>query len=172
MILRALQKDPRQRYQSAGDLRIDLANLASGRTTFRPRPTQRAKWQIWAPIAAAILLAGGGAWWWQSHRSQFTVPQERMMAVLPFESVTNDPPTNALGLGLTQTLTAKLVQASDGAPLQLVSTRELIAQGVKTSDQARREFGTDLVLEGSLQQDGPRIRITSPSHSLAHSDAE
>ena len=44
--------------------------------------------------------------------------------------------------------------------LQLVSTRELIAQGVKTSDQARREFGTDLVLEGSLQQDGARIRIT------------
>ena len=36
----------------------------------------------------------------------------------------------------------------------------MIAQGVKTSDQARREFGTDLVLEGSLQQEGARIRIT------------
>src|SRR5205085_3722148 len=30
VILRALQKDPRERYQSAGDLRIDLANLATG----------------------------------------------------------------------------------------------------------------------------------------------
>jgi len=138
LILQALQKDPRQRYQSAGDLRVAMANLASGRTKFRPRPIERAKWQIWAPIAAAILLVAGGTWWWQSHRSESTVPQERMMAVLPFESVANDPPTNALGLGLTQTLTAKLVQASDGAPLQLVSTRELIAQGVKTSDQAAR----------------------------------
>ena len=160
VVLRALRKDPRQRYQSAGDLRIDLANLASGRTTFRPRQVGRPKWQLWTAIAAAILLVAGGAWWWQRHRSGSTAPQERMMAVLPFESVSNDPPTNALGLGLTQTLTAKLVQASDGAPLQLVSTRELIAQGVKTSDQARREFGTDLVLEGSLQQDGARIRIT------------
>lgn len=160
VILRALQKDPRQRYQSAGDLRIDLGNLASGRTTIRPRQTGRRKWQLWMPIAAAILLLAGGAWWWQRHRSKSTTPEQRMMAVLPFESVSNDAPTNALGLGLTQTLTAKLVQASDGAPVHLVSTRELIAQGVKTSDQARREFGTDLVLEGSLQQDGARIRIT------------
>ena len=159
VILRALQKDPRQRYQSAGDLRIDLANLASGRT-FRPRPISRRNWQLWTAFAAAILFLAGGAWWWQRHRSEPTAPQERMMAVLPFESVSNDPPTNALGLGLTETLTAKLVQASDGAPVQLISTRELIAQGVKTSDQARREFGTDLVLEGSLQQEGARIRIT------------
>ena len=154
VILRALQKDPRQRYQSAGDLRIDLANLASGRTTFRPRRIGRRMRQGWMPLAAAILLLAGGAWWWERHPSGPTAPQERMMAVLPFESVSNDPPTNALGLGLTQTLTAKLVQASDGAPLQLVSTRQLIAQGVKTSDEARREFGTDLVLEGSLQQEG------------------
>ena len=82
------------------------------------------------------------------------------MAVLPFESVANDPPTNALGLGLTETVTAKLVQAVDGGNLQLVSTHELIARGVKTSGEAQREFGTDLVLEGSMQQDGTRIRIT------------
>lgn len=160
VILRALQKDPRQRYQSAGDLRIDLASLASGRTSIRPGDRAWVKRLVWMAITAVILLAAGAAWWWQHHRSVPTAPEERMMAVLPFESVSNDAPTNALGLGLTETLTAKLVQASDGALLQLVSTRELIAQGVKTSDQARREFGTDLVLEGSLQQDGARIRIT------------
>ena len=81
------------------------------------------------------------------------------MAVLPFESVANDAPTNALGLGLTDTVTAKLVQAVDGGHLQLISTRDLIAHGVKTSEQARSEFGTDLVLEGSMQQEGTRIRI-------------
>jgi len=65
-----------------------------------------------------------------------------------------------LGRGLTETVTAKLVRAVDGGHLQLVSTHDLIDRGVKTSEQARREFGTDLVLEGSLQQDGARIRIT------------
>jgi eukaryotic-like serine/threonine-protein kinase len=161
LILRALQKDPAERYQSAGDLRIDLAGLATGTMPVYPRPQPPPKWKRWLPagaLAAAVLI--GGWAWWKSRQIPPPAPEERMMAVLPFESVANDPPTNALGLGLTETVTAKLVQAVDGGHLQLVSTREVIAQGVRTSEQARREFGTDLVLEGSLQQDGERIRIT------------
>lgn len=159
VIVRALQKDPKQRYQSAGDLRIDLANLAIGTMPVSARQTTRLHRVLWPGIAAILLFVGVVAYWPWLHRTE-SPPGGRMMAVLPFESVANDAPTNALGLGLTETLTAKLVQAADGARLQLVSTRELIAQGVKTSEQARREFGTDLVLEGSLQQDGSRIRIT------------
>ena len=159
VILRALQKDPRERYQSAGDLRIDLANLATGTMPIYPKPAPSVKWGKWALASIAIVLIGAG-FWWKRHHGEPSVPDERMMAVLPFESVANDAPTNALGLGLTETVTAKLVQAVDGGHLQLVSTRELIAQGVRTSEQARQEFGTDLVLEGSLQQDGSRIRIT------------
>src|SRR5229473_737307 len=102
----------------------------------------------------------GAGIWWKIYPAGPSGLEERMMAVLPFVSVANNAPTDARGLGLTETVTAKLVQAVDGGHLQLVSTRELIAQGVRTSDQARREFGTDLVLEGSLQQDGARIRIT------------
>ncbi|MFY9558866.1 MAG: tetratricopeptide repeat protein [Terriglobales bacterium] len=159
MILRALQKDPKERYQSAGDLRIDLANLATGTMPIYSKPEPSPRWGRWPIVAAAAVVLIGAGIWWKIHQGKPPAPEERMMAVLPFESVTNDPPTNALGLGLTQTVTAKLVQAVDGGHLQLVSTRELIAQGVRTSDQARREFGTDLVLEGSLQQDGSRIRI-------------
>jgi serine/threonine protein kinase/tetratricopeptide (TPR) repeat protein len=159
VILRALQKDPKERYQSAGDLRIDLANLATGTMPIYPRPEPSVKWGRWALASLAVVLIGAGIWWKQ-HPGEPFAPGERMMAVLPFEAVANDPPTNALGLGLTETVTAKLVQAVDGGHLQLVSTRELIAQGVRTSDQARRDFGTDLVLEGSLQQDGSRLRIT------------
>ena len=159
VILRALQKDPKERYQSAGDLRIDLANLASGTVPIYPRPRPALGWRQWLVVAMAAVLLGGGIWWMR-HRGGVTASEERMMAVLPFESVANDAPTNALGLGLTQTVTAKLVQAVDGGHLQLVSTRDLVAQGVKTAEQARREFGTNLVLEGSLQQSGTQVRIT------------
>jgi tetratricopeptide (TPR) repeat protein len=160
VILRALQKDPRERYQSAGDLRIDLANLATGTIPIYPRQVSSPNWWRWLAIAmAAVVVAGLGAWWLR-HRSGAPALDARMMAVLPFESVANDGPTNALGRGLTETVTARLVQAADGGKLQLISTRDLIERGVKTSEQAQREFGTDLVLEGSLQQDGARIRIT------------
>jgi tetratricopeptide (TPR) repeat protein len=159
VILRALQKDPKERYQSAGDLRIDLSNLATGTAPIYPKPVPAMNWRRWLVVAvAAIALIGAGAWWMR-HQAKPPAAEAKMMAVLPFESVANDPPTNALGLGLTDTVTAKLVRAVDGGHLQLVSTRELIDKGVKTSEQARREFGTDLVLEGSMQQEGTRIRI-------------
>src|ERR1700692_2428292 len=163
VIQRALQKDPKERYQSAGDLRIDLANLETGTGPIHHRPlspqARPKNWQWWLLVAAVAVLGIAGLLW-QRYRRVPAVREERMMAVLPFESVANDPPTNALGLGLTQTVTAKLVQAVDGGHLQLVSTRDLVQRGVKTSDQARREFGTDLVLEGSLQQNGDRLRVT------------
>ncbi len=161
VILRALQKDPKERYQSAGDLRIDLANLATGTAPIYPKSAPAFNWHAWLVIVTvAVVLVGAAAWWWIHHRVVPSASDARMMAVLPFESVANDPPTNALGLGLTETVTAKLVQAFDGGSLQLVSTRDLLEKRVRTSEQARTEFGTDLVLEGSMQQEGTRIRIT------------
>jgi eukaryotic-like serine/threonine-protein kinase len=157
VILRALQKDPNERYQSAGDLRIDLTNLSTGTSPIQPAKTPP-RGKRWLAIAALLLVLVAVRIWWL--RRGTPTAANRVLAVLPFESVANDPPTNALGLGLTETMTTKLVQASDGGRLQLVSTRELVAQGVNTADQARREFGTDLVLEGSLQQSGDQIRIT------------
>ena len=70
-----------------------------------------------------------------------------------------DPATGALGLGLTETLTAKLAEASASDGIQVVSPRDLRDQGVKTAADARREFGTDLVLESSLQRSGQTIRV-------------
>ena len=160
VILRALQKNPQERYQSAGDLRIDLAALATGTTPIYPRPVNRRRWLGWAIAAALLMMLSGGGAWWLWHGTKAALASARVMAVLPFESVGGDSSSNALGLGLTETVTTKLVQATDGGHLQLVSTRDLVAQGIKTADQARREFGTDLVLEGSLQQAGQRIRIT------------
>ena len=60
VILRALQKDPKERYQSAGDLRIDLANLATRddadlSETGRPSP----RWRRWL-LVVAVAVAGRG----------------------------------------------------------------------------------------------------------------
>ena len=159
VILRALEKDPGERYQSAGDLRIDLNSLATGTMPIYVKPSS-SRWLGWLAAAAAVIVLAVGGFWWTRRAVKAPPLEDQVMAVLPFESVANDAPTNALGIGLSETLTAKLVQASDNGHLQMVSTRDLIAQGIKSADQARREFGTDLVLEGSLQQSGDQIRIT------------
>ena len=80
------------------------------------------------------------------------------MAVLPIDTF-GRPATNALGLGLMETVTAKLVQASNSDAVQVVSPQDLRGKGVKTAEDARREFGTDLVLESNLQRSGQTFRI-------------
>ena len=110
-------------------------------------------------ILAAVLLlgivAGIVAWKWLWPPQV----QQKIMAVLPMDTLGQDPATSALGLGLMETVTAKLVQASNGDAVQVVSPQDLRDKGVKTAEDARREFGTDLVLESNLQRSGQTFRI-------------
>jgi tetratricopeptide (TPR) repeat protein len=168
VILKALDRDPERRYQSARELKVDLTRILAGdelstetlRRTSIVQDRRKHRTRKTFLILAAVLLAGialGYAvkrWWPQPASAR-----QRIMAVLPFDTVGQDPATNALGLGLTETLTAKLVQASDTDAIQVVSPRDLRDQGVKTAEDARREFGTDFVLESSLQRSGQTIRI-------------
>lgn len=158
VILRALEKDPGERYQSAGDLRIDLNSLATGTRPVYAQPRGARRWEWVAAALVTVALAVTGLWWARRHVSE-SMPGNQVLAILPFEAAADDAPANALGAGLSEMLTAKLVQASDEEHLQLVSTRDLIEQGVKTPDQARREFGTDLALECGIQEHREQIRI-------------
>jgi eukaryotic-like serine/threonine-protein kinase len=168
VILKALDREPDLRYQTARELKVDLERLLAGdelstetlRRTTVVEVERKARNRKAALILAAVLLAGvtagyGVKRWWPVAPST----RQRIMAVLPFDTIGQDPATSALGLGLTETLTAKLVQASDTDAIQVVSPRDLRDQGVKTAEDARREFGTDLVLESSLQRSGQTIRI-------------
>ena len=164
VILKALEKDPAQRYQSAAELKQALHCLpgaTSSSTSSVPKQTRSARWlkaSAVALIVIAVLVLG--VMLFQRYNAPGKIRESSVVAVLPFESVGNDAATNALGLGLTDTVTAKLWQASSNTHLQMVSTREMVSQGVKNADQARREFGSDFVLEGSIQQSGSMLRIT------------
>lgn len=167
IIMKALDKDPERRYQSARELRVDLSRLlpstsstsshvsATASAAIRPNRKRIAI----GVIAALVILAALAGLGWRRHLLQPSTQGPRILAVLPFRALGGDDATGALGTGMTETLTAKLAQASDRAALQVVSTREIEAQGIKTAEQARREFGVDLVLEGSLQQAGSQLRI-------------
>ena len=163
IILKALDKDPERRYQSVRELRVDLNRLQSspsgfalGLPTAAIHPKRKAI-VIGAIVALAILLALGVLRWRSRLEPSSRMP--RILAVLPFRALGGDDATNALGAGMTETLTAKLAQVSDRDQLQLVSTHEIETQGIQTAEQARREFGVDLVLEGSLQQAASQLRI-------------
>jgi serine/threonine protein kinase/Flp pilus assembly protein TadD len=164
VILKALEKDPAQRYQSASEFKQALRSLSGATSSSNnavPKPAKSARW-VKAASAALILIAASvlAVILFQRYQAPGKIRESSVVAVLPFESVGNDAATNALGLGLTDTVTAKLWQASSNTHLQMVSTRDMVSQGVKNAEQARREFGSDFVLEGSIQQSGSMLRIT------------
>lgn len=167
VVLKTLDKDPERRYQSARELRVDLNRLLSGTSGTGPgryaaprrvTTSNRRSIVLASIVAFAVLIALAG-WRWRKSRLSPGFHGPRILAVLPFKALGGDDATNALGTGMTETMTARLSQVSDRESLQLVSTGEIEAQGIKTAEQARREFGADLVVEGSLQQAGSQLRI-------------
>jgi serine/threonine protein kinase/Flp pilus assembly protein TadD len=82
------------------------------------------------------------------------------LAVLPFTPAANDSGSGAFCNGLTETLTAKLTQLSGNYPLLVVPTSEIRTEGVTSVEQARKNFGVGLVLEGSLHSSGGQVRVT------------
>ena len=169
IILRALDRDRNRRYQSAAEMKSDLLRLQAGdeiatATLNRTRGMKAAAQALRRKLIAGVivLLAVGIAIgyaakrWWPGGGNR-----QHILAVLPIEAVGQDAGTTALGLGLTETLAAKLAEAAEGNSIQVISPRDLRDQRVKTARDAMQDFGADLVLESSLQRDGPTIRVNS-----------
>src|SRR5467141_611247 len=166
-----LAKDPAQRYSAAADLAVDLRALErtltqSGVRVIRQLPVARRRWAMpWGTLilAAASLVAIAA---YTPARQQLKVwlgispiPRTKQVAVLPLSVADGDAQTAAFGAGLTETLTAKLTQLTGDPSFQVVPATEIRGKHVSTVDDARKEFGVNLVLEGSLHKSGQQVRV-------------
>ena len=80
--------------------------------------------------------------------------------VLPFHCPGADTKSEILCAGLLDTITAKLAELQRfRTELSVVPTSEIIGQRVTTADEARRVFGVDLVISGSVLREGDTTRI-------------
>ena len=107
VILKAMDKDPDRRYQSARELRVDLERLSSTPTlSIRTSPRSKMMWAAGILVAlVAILLAIG-------YRRHFLgskpSPDRIILAVLPFEVLTNEEDIGFLRVGIADSIITKL----------------------------------------------------------------
>jgi serine/threonine protein kinase/Flp pilus assembly protein TadD len=165
-----LAKNPADRYASAADLATDLRalrrSLAPAVATRAPaRPKRFARTVIGVAVAliAVVLILIAAV---PSVRQQVrvwlridSIPKQKQLAVLEFQAVDGSPEDRSFTAGLTDTVTTKLTQLTGDRSLQVVPARDLRERNVTTADQARRDFGVNLVLEGSLHKSGDQVRV-------------
>ena len=166
-----LAKDPAQRYSTAANLAIDLRALERtltepGVRVIRQLPVaRRRRAMLWiAFIVAAAFLVAMAVYTPARQRLKIwlgisPIPRTKQVAVLPLSVVDGDAQTAAFGAGLTETLTAKLTQLTGDPSLQVVPATEIRGKHVSMVDEARKEFGVNLVLEGSLHKSGQQVRV-------------
>ncbi len=159
IILKALQKDPKQRYQSAREMLRDLEVLDAAVA----RRSTHLSLQL-ASVVLLVLIFGliaslehrRIAAWVESRLHP--VPANKYVAVMPFRSVTDDD--SAFDEGLTEAVAARLMEITSAQPIQVVSPRELQAEHVSDIEDARKKLGVNLGLEGTLMRSSNSVRVT------------
>lgn len=171
IILKCLEKNADQRYQSLNELRSDIAALLAGdpiNTITKARiGLIPQKWVIVAAslllVAVVVTIAGPASVWnnIESILGLSGVPDQKHLAVLPFLNIGSDPQQQALCDGLTETMTSKLTQLEQfHGSLWVVPATEVRRGSTSSAEEARKAFGVNLVLDGSLQAIGDVFRLT------------
>jgi tetratricopeptide (TPR) repeat protein len=166
VIERCLGKDPRERFESTGDLALTLHNIAdhlrSGRTMApvpRVRRPNRIPWVVATSILTALAIGGGLGWWWFGARE--TAPAAKQIAVLPLTPIGGEAESRLLSDGLAEVLTTRLIELERfSGSLRVVPATEVRREQVLSARDAHRAFGVNLVVTGSIQRTGDRLRMT------------
>ena len=181
VILKALDKDPDRRYQSARELRIDLERLSTGLAPIFSPPKKRVLAWALAGGSAFLLLSFGlnvvGIRDRVFHRGPQTsgpvgIKPRRTVAVLSFPNVSGKPDeawiSTALGEMLTTELAAggqlRAIPGENVARMRLdLSLPEGRSYSRDTLARIHNHLGSDLVVLGSYvalgRENGGKIRV-------------
>lgn len=165
IILKCLEKDPENRYQSAKEVGVDLRRLATPTTAMAPAARPRRPYSILAAsIGVAMLMAllvGSNIGGWRERLlGRAAAPKILSLAVLPLDNLSKDAEQEYFADGMTDQLTTELAQL--GA-LRVISRTSVMQykHTKKTLPEIARELHVDGVVEGSVALSGDRVRVTA-----------
>ena len=168
IVERCLAKTPEDRFDSTADLARALLNvcdhLRSGRTLApitRVAPQRSTRPWVWTAAIGAALLVTALSIWQVMRPAPLTVAGNRQVALLPFANVGGEAANQALADGLAEVLTTRLTQLERfGGGLQVVPAVEVRQQRIQSATEARRAFGVNLIVSGSLQRTSDQTLLT------------
>jgi TolB-like protein/tRNA A-37 threonylcarbamoyl transferase component Bud32 len=165
---RCLERDPKARYQSAGDLAADLERWLDGRPIVARRvslPARTWRWSQRNPklvgaATAGLLLGATAVWLFRGElfrASQFN-PPDRSIAVLPFTDSSERKDQEYLCDGISEEILHTLAQV-DG--LRVAGRTSSFPLKGKSTNEVGEKLNVGNVLEGTLKRQGNRVRVTA-----------
>src|SRR5579859_6535756 len=176
IIGKAMEKDRKQRYQSAAEMRSDLALLkkeAESGTVKTPSATAKlrvasrtfgrnSRLQTYLLIGTAALLvtvlAAVGAWWFK-HREVASAEQRNAIAVLPLQNMNGDISIDYLRFALADELTSTLTYARTLEVRPSSVTRKYVAVDLDPK-KVGMELRVGRLLTGSFRRQGNQLAVT------------
>ena len=177
IILKAIDKDPKLRYQSAKELRVDLERLSTGVVPLAKRGKRRWTLSLAGAVLAVLAYAlafntGGWRERWRPKVPTANVKSRRSVAVLGFKNLSGRAEEAWISTALAEMLSTELAA---GEQLRTVPgenvTRMKIdlnladadAFGRETLQRIRQHLGSDLLITGSYlamgKEASDKIRI-------------
>jgi TolB-like protein/class 3 adenylate cyclase len=159
--------------RSVRTYRIDLAGSPKARLLAAARPRRTPTLAIAAAVTLLVAALGAGGAWWSWGRSITASPtpeaaqpleplpaNNASLAVLPFTNMSGDDKQERLADGLTEDLITELARYRW---LSVIARQSSFAYKGKARDvrEIARELGVRYLLEGSLQTDPERVRVTA-----------
>ncbi len=155
---RFIETLPRHGYRFIAPVQSTIpANLPARRST-----ASRPRWLVAVGSITLLLIAAGAylLWYWTDKTVE---PDKRvMLAVLPFENLSGDPSDELFSDGMTREMINWLGRL-DAHRLGVIAATSAMQykNSPKKISEIGRELGVDYVLEGGVQRDASRVRITA-----------
>jgi serine/threonine-protein kinase len=178
LVMRCLERDPADRPQTAHELLVALDDPAMVSGAFgAPATGAGGRWRRardWRVVAAALVVLGGvGAGLFAVSRRDAVMrpapvtlaaapaaPAMSRVVVLPLVSIGGDSANAYLADGITNELASALSRVPGVQVVSPSRAAALLASGRSPSDVGR-ELGVTRQLEGTVQREGKRLRVTA-----------
>jgi len=178
IIGKALEKDRVRRYQSAAEIRSDLALLrrATESGDAKTAASKVAKLRVATPtfgrnsrLQTYLLVAMAGLFlavlvpmgtWWYKHRAASISEHQKAIAVLPLADLSGDSTREYLADGMTEELITQLGRITSARVISRQSVMQFKGSKMTPAEIAQK-LKVDEVVEGSVVQSGNRVRVTA-----------
>jgi eukaryotic-like serine/threonine-protein kinase len=185
IIGKAMEKDRKQRYQSALQMKADLQQLKretesgqikSGLQTARLRVASKtfgrtgSRWQFWLLLGSlamlATVLAAVGAYWLK-HRSAANTELQNAIAVLPLQNMNGDVSVDYLRFALADELSSVLTYSRSLEVRPSSVTRKFVESDLDPH-KVGQELHVGRLLTGHFIRQGEQVTVTLEAIDVAN----